>query len=228
MVPVALAPPPVTGHPCRRWSLHAAELAQCVQPVLQHWPDTPATACLVAEGLLRPLGRGLHLGPREHLSLPERAVAIGCALGRSLRASQVIAGPSAAWVLTGGDPPRAPLTLITAVRPVALADVLLRQVPLRAADVESIGGCPVTVPARTVVDVLRFEDSGSGRRLAAGILATGHVSEAEVEAALRRAHGLPHVRTATTRWMRLLSGEECPPPGIPPPRIPPPGIPLPG
>lgn len=196
--------PSAPGHPCRAWSEHAADLASGIEPLLERWPATPVTERMIADGLLRPIARGVHLPPRWHPSAPERAVALGCALGEALREGFVIAASSAAWVHVGGPPPRG-ISVISPDRPRVLADVRVRQAQLHRGEVEAVGGCPVTAPARTALDVLRFEPGPTGDRLVRDLVASGHLAEREMDRALRTSAGRPHVRTAENRWEVILS-----------------------
>lgn len=204
----ALAAAPPRHVPCRAWSRHAEDLAARTQADLDLFDGSPTTHSQARDGLVVRLRTGVYAPLAALGSMPDRAVALGCALGPDLRPDLVIAGASAAWVCLGGAPPRL-LGLISLGRPASLAGVHMRQAPLAAGEVEAHGGCPVTVPGRTALDLLRFADPrdeaetlGAMRRL----LASGHVTEAEVSARLARAAGLPHLRRAQARWEAALTG----------------------
>lgn len=193
----------VEQHPLAVWSVHAADLARDVQDQLQCWPDTPTTRSLVADGLLTPVRPGVYLPGGHRLSMPDRAVAIGCALGPELRGHHVIAGTSAAWVLLGGSLPR-PLDLLTTSRPHRIAGVRVRQGTVDRVGVESIGGAPITVPARTAVDLLRFTPEHRAVQLVAALVDSGHCREREVEDRIAALDAHPYARRARDLWHGLL------------------------
>lgn len=196
---VVPAPPPP---PCQAWSLQAADLAAPIAAEMACWPEGPSAVALVASGELVRLRPGALL-PAASLQTPcDRALAIGCALGTELRASSVIADASACWVLLGGPAPRT-LTLLTTARPVALAGVRMRGCPLDPSDVEAVAGCPLTVPARTATDLLRFEESESATHQVGLLVGAGHVDLAEIADRLAGMPGHPHLRRARERLARL-------------------------
>ncbi|GAB2550472.1 hypothetical protein [Brachybacterium huguangmaarense] len=198
--------------PCRAWSAHAEHLALAIAPDIALWPDTPTTRSVAADGSLVLLRPGVRV-PRVWTAVPaDRAVSIGCALGDDLRVSDVIAGASAAWVWVGGAAPL-PLDLITLARPRTLAGVSIRQAPLARTDVEAVGGCPVTVPDRTAVDLLRFEDDERRTAwLVRALVDSGHATAEAIDGRLARLDGRPHARSARERWERI-SGRGSPPAG---------------
>lgn len=203
-----LAPAPARFVPCRAWSRHAEDLAARTQADLDLFDDSPATHSQMRDGLVVRLRTGMYAPLAALGSMPDRAVALGCALGPDLRADLVIAGASAAWVCLGGAPPRL-LGLISLGRPASLAGVHMRQAVLDPGEVEAHGGCPVTVPGRTALDLLRFaapRDEGEAVDAIRRLLRSGHVTEAEVSARLARAAGLPHLRRAQARWETVLAG----------------------
>lgn len=193
------------SHRCTVWSAHAADLAELVAADLGLFSDGPAarSSAIHREAVRLRVGTWAHRG--SVLSMPDRAVALGCALGDDLSPDLVIAGLSAAWVCCGGEPPDT-VELVTVRRPVPLAGVTMREAQLRSEDVEAIGGCPVTVPERTAEDILRFcpADAVAHRAIAA-LLASGHTSERAVARRLGRLSPVPYRRRALDRWRRVTS-----------------------
>lgn len=218
MVPPALAPAHAVAserpciepeHPCRAWSAHAEDLALGLAEEISRWPENPVQRLLAARGELVRVREGCYV-PTTHLSsMAARAVVTGCALGGALRSTFVIAGPSAAWVLSGGAPPLA-LTFLSTGRPMVVAGALIRQAVVRAHDVESIGGCPLTVPGRTATDVLRFgTDEACAVTTVSRLLGTGLLDPEDVERRLHVLSGHPHARRAATRWEAVLAGTDA-------------------
>lgn len=192
---------PVHVPDCRAWSAHAEDLARELTAHMRIWQDDATSRSNRHHGDVHELRPGVFVPVAYLTSMADRAVAVGCALGAQLRASFVIAGRSAAWVALGGPPP-AQIDLLNLARPCALAGVRMREAPLGREDVEAIGGCPVTVPGRTVVDILRFAPDA---RAVAAMLDLGLVSEGEVRQRLEALDGRPHARRARARWAELLS-----------------------
>lgn len=207
--PAPLAPslrPADPEHPCRAWSAHAESLAPRISRELAQWPDHPGHRVLVAEGQLVEVRTGVLVPAPSLASMPDRAIAIGCALGADVRASHVIASASALWVLLGGAP-LLPIQLLTTARPTSLGGVTVRQAPLSPGDVETIGGCPVTVPARSATDLLRFAaEDEVAIAWCARLLASGHAREREITARLEGQDGMPHLRRARQRWDAVRGG----------------------
>lgn len=192
---------------CAAWSRHAAELAVPIGTALQRWEETPPTRVLVAEGYLTRLLPGRYVPPDMLRSAVQRALALGCALGAHLQSHHVIAGPSAAWVLLGGEPP-APAELLSSAHRGEVAGVVLRTARLRAEEVETIGGTPITIPVRTAMDLLRFSPAPVAAPLLRGLVESGHVEVDEVRERLHRMHRHPGVQSARERWEQLLGGQE--------------------
>lgn len=199
--PAAL-PVPARVPACRAWSAHAEDLARELTAHTRIWRDDATARSNRHHGDVHELRPGVFVPVAYLTSMADRAVAVGCALGDQLRASFVIAGRSAAWVCLGGPPP-AEIDLVTLARPHALAGVRMREAPLGREDVEAIGGCPVTVPGRTVVDLLRYAPDAAA---AAAMLEHGLVDEDDVRRRLDALDGRPHARQARARWAELLSG----------------------
>lgn len=198
-------PPPGATSSCRAWSAHAAELARRTACELAVLPDTPATRSQVLHDGVELLRPGVHASPASLRTMADRAVAIGCALGGDLRGDHVIAGSSAAWVHLGGRPPSR-IFLVTLARPEHLAGVRMRQAPLPLADVEVIGGCPVTAPERTALDLLRFAEddpSADPAGLVLELVRTGHARAAAIDERLDALERRPHLRRARQRWARI-------------------------
>ncbi|MDO5661175.1 MAG: hypothetical protein Q4G40_00640 [Brachybacterium sp.] len=209
---VAPAPdhPEGAAAPCARWSEHAALLAQDVACRLERFEDNPATATMVDAGLLQRIRPGVQLALADRLSMPERAVALGCALAGELRPGDVIARLSAVWVLLAGRLP-VPLTFTTQARPRSLAGVRLHQADLPARDLELIGGCPVTTPTRTATDLLRHASPPEALVGVGRLLASGHVDEEQISASLSELRAQPQVRRAQDLWDGILTGRRCEP-----------------
>lgn len=205
--PRALPAPAAPEHPCRVWSAHAEDLALALAAEIAAWPESPVQRLLAARGHLVLLREGSYVPASALASMAARAVVIGCALGTALRGSFVIAGPSAAWVLAGGPCP-SPIALLSTARPVVLAGVVMRQAPLPARDVESIGGCPLTVPERSATDALRFEALPEcALSTVRSLRDAGLLDDEEVERRLRRLDGHPHARRARERWSVILRAD---------------------
>ncbi|WP_245851038.1 hypothetical protein [Brachybacterium vulturis] len=198
--------PPISIGLCAAWSRHAAELAVPIGTALQHWEETPPTRVLVAEGYLTRLLPGRYVPPDVLRSAVRRALALGCALGARLQSHYVIAGPSAAWVLLGGEPP-APAELLSPAHRGEVAGVVLRTARLRPDEVETIGGTPITIPVRTAMDLLRFTPAAVATPLLRGLVDSGHVEVDEVRRRLHRMHRHPGVQSARERWEAVLGGQ---------------------
>lgn len=187
---------------CAAWSRHAADLAAGVAGQIQPWPESPATRSMVLRGELLRLRAGMYVPPGACASAVDRAVAVGCAVGPALRSHQVIAGTSAAWVLLGGIPPD-PMELISPSHRTVIAGVVVRQSVLAPQDVEMIGGAPITVPARTAVDLLRLHARHVAVTAVEDLVASGHLDLREVRRRLDRLHGAPFARRAQELLDRL-------------------------
>lgn len=200
-----VAPP--SGAPsataCAAWSLHAAELAVPVARELQVWEESPTTARMVADGYLWRLLPGVYAPPDLLDSAVGRALALGCAVGEQLRPHHVIAGPSAAWVLLGGAPPE-PAELLSATHRSPVAGVVMRHAQITAEQIETLGGAPITVPARTAVDLLRFAREEVAAALVAALLESGHVQAREIRATLSGMAHQHRARSARQRLQRIL------------------------
>lgn len=196
-VPAGTGPPASIGL-CAVWSRHAAELAVPLGAELQRWEETPSTDRMVADGYLVRLLSGRFIPPDLLGTAVSRALALGCALGGHLQAQHVIAGPSAAWVLCGGDPPRVAELLSPAHRG-ELAGVRQRHARLRADEVETIGGAPVTIPVRTATDLLRFTPTTVAAPALQALIGDGLVEVGQVLERLRGMHRHPGVETARER-----------------------------
>ncbi|WP_177349010.1 hypothetical protein [Brachybacterium avium] len=191
---------------CAAWSRHAAELAVPMGTALQRWEETPPTRVLVAEGYLKRLLPGRYVPPDLLGTAVQRALALGCALGSQLQSHHVIAGPSAAWVLLGGEPP-APAELLSSAHRGELAGVVLRTARLRPEEVETIGGTPITIPVRTAMDLLRFTPASVATPLLQGLAAHGHLRTHEVRHQLQQMHRHPGVQSARQRLEEVLGGQ---------------------
>lgn len=194
--------------PCAAWSQHAADLAAGLWEHMELWEDTPSTAGMVREGTLARLAPGMYLPPDLLSSSVLRAVAVGCALGRSLRPDHVIAGASAAWVLLGGAPPQQ-IELIGASHRAVVPGAQVRTAALPAEHLETLGGAPITSPERTVADLLRL-DAAAGTEsvrfaLALEVVAAGHAEPAAVRRCLWALRGHPRSARAEAAWHLLCS-----------------------
>jgi len=202
-------PPPVSIGLCAAWSHHAAELAVPIGAALQRWEETPSTRVLVAEGQLARLLPGRYIPPDLLRSAVQRSLALGSALGAQLQSHHVIAGPSAAWVVLGGDPP-ATAELLSPAHRGDLAGVVLRHSRLQPGDVETIGGAPVTVPVRTAMDLLRFTPAPLAAPWLRRLVESGQAEPGEVFQRLHRMHRHPGVQAARDRLEMLLLGGSSP------------------
>ncbi|PWH05883.1 hypothetical protein DEO23_11860 [Brachybacterium endophyticum] len=185
--------------PCSAWSLQAADLAAALVEEIACWPDVPSHDHCVKDGSLVRIGPG-RLVPRDHVSRPgDRALLVGCAIGARLRPHHVLAGRSALWVHIGTEFPD-PIDLMTSSHRSALpAGTRVRNARFTPCDVEQISGAPVTTPARTAADLLRFE--GAGAAAAAGTLVqVGLCTSEQIETHLRAAGG----HRGTRRGLGLL------------------------
>ncbi len=195
-------PPPRSVGLCAAWSHHAAELAVPLGQELLRFAETPATARLVADGYVVRLRPGLFVPPDVLGTAISRALLVGCALGGQLQAHHVIAGPTAAWVLLGGVPPT-PIELLSPTHRGDLAGVVQRYGLLRPWDVETIGGAPVTVPARTAADLLRFSPLEEAAALVHELVDSGHTRPTQIAHLLRTAWRYPGISAARTRLAAL-------------------------
>lgn len=202
--PVESPPPADASAPCAAWSLHAAELAAPLAAHVQRFEETPSTRVMVAEGALMRLLPGLFLPPDLLTSAVHRALALGCALGGHLQARHVIAGLSAAWVVLGGQPPQ-PAELLTPLHRPGPAGVRLRTGRLSSRDVEILGGAPLTVPARTATDLLRFTPMHLAAPVLLRLVIGGHVRPEQVRRQLWEVRRHPGVRAARERFELILA-----------------------
>lgn len=202
---IAAPPPPPRTGLCAAWSHHAAELAVPIGAGLQRWEENPSTAAMVREDLLARVLPGVFLPPDLLRTAIERALALGCALDEQLQSYHVIAGPSAAWVLLGGQPP-APAELLSSAHRGSIIGATVRTARLHPHEVETIGGAPVTSPVRTAVDLLRFGPDHVADPALRGLLGSGHLTERAMHRQLQVMARLPGARAARARWEVLLGG----------------------
>lgn len=193
---------PLTGA-CAAWSHHAAELAVPLAAHLERWEENPSTAGMVEQQLLARILPGVFLPPDILGTSIQRALALGCALGSRLQSYYVIAGPSAAWVALGGDPP-APAELLSPAHRGSLVGATVRTARLHPREVETIGGAPVTGPLRTAVDLLRFAPDHVAAPWLSGLIHDGHVTEAAIRRRLQRMERYPGAGAARERVGTLL------------------------
>ena len=90
-----------------------------------------------------------------------------------------------------------------------VAGAVIRHAQLRAGDVETIGGAPVTVPARTAADLLRFERAPDSLDLVGRLLDEGHVTAERVSARLAAMHRHPGSRAAGARLVHVLTARSA-------------------
>lgn len=142
--------------PCAAWSQQAAELAIPLEQEIARWPATLSHYDDVRTGALVPVGEGrlIPFYRVEHAS--DRALLVGCAIGQRLRSDHVIALWSAHWVHTGTAFP-APIDLTTVSHRSVIPGARVHHGAFELSDIEQIAGTPVTTPARTGADLLRFD-----------------------------------------------------------------------
>lgn len=198
----------VEHHALAVWSVHAADLALQVEGLIEHFAESPTTQIMVRDRELMRMRPGIFLPGHHGLCMPDRAVAIGCALGDHVHRHHVIAGTSAAWVLLGGHLPL-PLELLTTTRPRVIAGVAMRQAPLQSSAVESIGGAPVTVPVRTAVDMLRYAPPEQAMALVEALIESGHCDARAVIEEIRALDVRPYARRARGLWSQVVSGRRA-------------------
>lgn len=196
-------PAPPADAACAAWSHHAAELAQPVTALIEDWEESPSVQSMVADGEMERLLPGLFLPPDLLGSAVDRVIALGCALGPRLRSHYIVAGASAAWVCLGGRPP-SPAELLSPAHRGTVAGTVVRHTLIRAGEVETIAGAPVTEPVRTAVDLLRFRRSPEQVALVEDLLESGHVRLEAIRRRLWTMHRHPGVRAAEKRLELLL------------------------
>lgn len=203
-----LPPDPASIGLCAAWSRHAAELAVPLGASLERWEETPSTHGLVVDGYLHRILPGIFLPPDLLRSAVQRALALGCALGGSLQAHHVIAGPSAAWVVLGGMPPPYAELLSPAHRG-GLAGVVLRHSRILPEDIETLGGAPVTVPVRTALDLLRFAPAWIAEPALHRLVDSGHAQVEVIRRRLQQMHRYPGVQDARDRLEQMLGAQRA-------------------
>lgn len=196
------APPP--GAACAAWSFHAAELAADLVGLIQEWAETPTVQVMVADGELARLLPGVFAPPDLLGSPVDRVISLGCAIGPRLRPHHVVAGASAAWISLGGQPP-SPAELLSMAHRSTVAGTVIRHAQLHPGDVETIGGAPVTEPARTAVDLLRFDRAPEALDLVGRLFDEGHITAERVRARLAAMHRHPGARAADQRLLQVLA-----------------------
>jgi hypothetical protein len=140
------------------------------------------------------------------LSRVDRALVIGCGLGTRLRAEHVIAGATACWVHTGGPLPQ-PVHLHTETHRMVLGGVQVLRGPLDIAEIEQVGGAPVTTPLRTAVDLLHLQRSGTALWCLSRLLRHGLVDLTTLEDRVRTGPPRARHRVARTRLQVLRARE---------------------
>lgn len=196
-------PAPPSGAACAAWSHHAAELARPFSALIEEWEESPSVQGIVADGEMVRLLPGVFIPPDLLGSAVDRVIALGCAIGSRLRSHHVVAGASAAWVWLGGRPP-SPAELLSSAHRGTVAGTVVRHARVRAGEVETIAGAPVTEPVRTAVDLLRFQRSAEELAMVEHLLETGHVRIEEIRRRLWAMDRYPGVRAAETRLELLL------------------------
>lgn len=179
---------PLLGPACFAWSRHAAELAVPVSRALERWEDTPTTARMVADGYLVRLLPGIYVPPDVVGTAVGRALAVGSALGTSLRPHHVLAGVTAAWVVLGGTAP-VQVELISTAHRGPIAGTIQRGARVAMDEVETVGGAPLTIPDRTAMDLLRFSPDAERLAAVSRLIAAGHASP---EGIRRRLEAITH------------------------------------
>ncbi|MFC5319160.1 MULTISPECIES: hypothetical protein [Brachybacterium] len=189
--------------PCAPWSHHAAELAVPLADGLERWEENPTTWGMVQDRLMVRLLPGIFVPPDLLGSAVQRALALGCAVGERLQSHHVVAGPSAAWVFLGGDPPERAELLSPAHRG-SIPGATVRTARLHPREVETIGGAPVTSPLRTAADLLRFAPDPVARPSLRRLVEGGYVSVSSIRWHLAGLDRYPGVGAARARIDELL------------------------
>lgn len=189
---------------CAAWSRHAAELAAPIAVLLEHWEENPSADSLVRDGYVHRILPGIFLPPDVLCTAVGRALALGCAIGDRLRSHHVIAGASAAWVFAGGIPP-IPATLVSTAHRGDVAGVTISNARLEPDEVETIGGCPITVPGRSAADLLRFARNDEDLYAVARLIHSGHVDERQISTLLRGLDRYPGARTGEAKLRQVMA-----------------------
>ncbi|WP_439691555.1 type IV toxin-antitoxin system AbiEi family antitoxin [Curtobacterium sp. SP.BCo] len=171
------------------------------------WPESELRAAVLA-GELVPVGP-CWASPAEPQTPELRAAAARWTLGDP----RLIAGTrTAAWIWGAVSRPPSPLEACVPpqVRVHVPPGVRLRELVVGADDVVHVGGLPVTLPARTALDLLRTPANGEVRYGTAesdavlGLVVSGAVGVAEVLERLSGLGTVPMVRQAERRLRTLL------------------------
>ncbi|MCL6423496.1 hypothetical protein Bequi_08855 [Brachybacterium sp. JHP9] len=197
---------PARALPCAAWSAHAADLAAPLEREMAQWPaGSPSTEGAVLDGHVLRLDRDLCIPADLARTALDRALLVGCVIGEQLRPHHVIAGRSALWVHLGGAFPR-PLELLTSAHRSLVSGASVRHCTLLPEEIDVIAGAPVTSPARTCIDLMRFAPQDAAVRAVAAMLGAGLCTPAQLGRALRSVQGLRGSRRAA----ELLRGMEDP------------------
>jgi hypothetical protein len=139
------------------------------------------------------------------VDLPPFPTSLAAGLSAELPKHAFVERLSAAWLHGAlAEPPNpAQFALPSGIgaRPRRPRAYALRQVVITERELLLIGGCPVTTPARTLVDVLLDDELGTGRAIAVAraIAVTAGLSPATARSALRSRYRLPNPALAEER-----------------------------
>lgn len=120
---------------------------------------------------------------------------------------------SAAWVHGAlAEPPRPTQFALPSgigARPRRPRDYVLRQVVITECELVVTGGCPVTSPARTIVDVLLDGELGTHRAIAVAraVAFTAGLSPATARSSLRARYRVPNSALAEERLRLWLAAD---------------------
>ncbi len=139
------------------------------------------------------------------VDLPPFAALLAAGLAAELPEHAFVERLSAAWLHGAlSEPPHPPQFALPSgigARPRHPRAYALRQVVIAERELVIIGGCPVTTPSRTIVDVLLDDEIGTEHAIAVAhaIAVTAGLSPTTARSALRARYRLPNTALAEER-----------------------------